>query len=101
MAPDEVLELPLHGVKRISNADVDILVAMVGRRLTIYDQFSTRNRKVDPHVEQLSLMMVPVWSFDHDVAGRDPIVEMLKAIDPLLKSRLDGSRWLHIPKGDS
>jgi hypothetical protein len=61
------------GVKRFAQRYVYILV-----RVAIDHYFVSRHMQIDAHIEGISLVLVPVWLFNRDIAARQLGIEMFQ-----------------------
>jgi hypothetical protein len=58
-----------------------IFVRMVGGRISADDDLAAWNAKVNADLEQVALLPAWVPAFDNDMAGDDPVEELLELFD--------------------
>jgi hypothetical protein len=64
---------PSGGVKRFAQGYVCILM-----RVVVDHYFVSRHMQIDSHIEGISLVLVPVWLFNRDIAARQLGIEMFQ-----------------------
>ena len=95
-----IFEQPAHGIERIANGDMHILMRMMGRRIAADDDLAARDAEVYEHMEQIALLTARVPAFNDDAARDDPIEEALELLDPSADAGRDRLRAVHVTKSD-
>src|SRR5579862_1732488 len=77
-----------------------VLVDMVLSGIPTDDDRRARHDELDPHMEQLALMMVPVALLDHHLTAGDAVEELLELLDAPRDLGFQGRRSRHVAERD-
>jgi len=86
-----VFKQSAHGVKRVADGDMGILMRVMGLGIASDDDLAAGNTEVYADTEQISLPPARMLAFDDDAAGYDPIekaFELLGAYAYARRNRL-------------
>lgn len=95
-----IFEQPADGIERVANGDMGILMRMMGCRIAVHDDLSARDAEVHADMEQISLLMARVPTFDDRAAIDDPIEEALEFLHATADPCRDRLRAVHVTKSD-
>jgi len=95
-----LLQLAARGVERVTQDDVDVLVAIAVGALHVDDDVLAGDCQLDLDVENLALMVVPVRRIDDDAAGLDAVGKGAQVVGELADAGLDGWGAFHVSEGD-
>jgi hypothetical protein len=73
-----IFELAAGGVEGIPDRDPDILMRMMLGGIALNHDLAARNAEMDSDMEKSSLSLSMAAAFNHDLAGDDPIEELLE-----------------------
>src|SRR5512145_2983244 len=95
-----LLQLALRRVERIAKHDVYVLVPVALRSLHVDDHVLSGERHLHLHVEDLSLVMMPMRGVDDDTARLNAVAEDIEVRREVADACLDRRRRLHMAKRD-
>jgi hypothetical protein len=95
-----IFEQPSGRVERVTNGDMGILMRVTSRRISIDDDFASRDDKLDAHLEQVALPPARVPTFDDDPARDDPIEEALEFLGTTADAGHERIRTFHMAESD-
>lgn len=79
----------LGGREGIADCDVDVLMRLVAMPRATERELTLGQMEVHVHLEQVTLLLVPVRSFQRDVAAGDAIGQALERGDSFTNASLD------------
>ena len=95
-----VFKQPAHGVKRVADGDMGILVRVVRLGIAADDDLAAGNTEIDADAEQVALLAARMLAFDDDTAGYDPIEKAFELLGACAYARRNRLRAVHVTKGD-
>jgi len=95
-----VFEQPAHGVKRVADGDMGVLVRVVRLGIAADDDLAAGNTEIYADAEQVALLAARMLAFDDDTAGYDPIEKAFELLGACADARRNRLRAVHVTKGD-
>ena len=85
-----IVDLPLYGVEGISDGDVRIRMSFLVVVLIANRDLTPREGHIDPHMEQVALVMAPMKLLEHHASCGDPRMEPIQFVGFLADPGGDG-----------
>ena len=95
-----ILKLAAGGIEGVANRNLNILMGVMLSRISVHDDLAARKRQMNRDMIDPTLAMLAVARFDHNLAGNNVVVKLLKLRHATLDLLSDGIRRIEFAKGD-